>query len=177
MKQNRDNPIAPNVRDNSPDYGAGAEEGLPPDAPRRSPQAAREVRRNSALRQARTCYQHLAGVAGVELLGKLLDRGWLEPEESLDSRTNYHPTALGLQELRHRGIEAAPATNSRRRFAYGCRGWTERRLHLGGALGAMLMDALNAQGAVRRHQGTRTVFLENSIAAWLDRLDRLAQPG
>ena len=171
MSQNQRNPIG---LDDSAAHRVAAGDALPPDAPRRSTQAAREVRRNSALRQARTCYQHLAGIAGVELLEQLLDRGWLEPEESQDFRTSYRPTPLGLQELHHRGIEPIRATNSRRRFAYGCMDWTERRLHLGGALGALLMGALNAQGAVRRQQGTRAVLLESSIAGWLD---QAAQPG
>ena len=174
MKTNRDNPIAPILLDNSPAHRVPTEDALPPDAPRRGTQAAREVRRNSALRQARTCYHHLAGIAGVELLEQLLARGWLEPEESQDSRTSYRPTTLGLQELHHRGIEAIPTTNSRRRFAYGCMDWTERRLHLGGALGALLMGALNARGAVRQQQGTRAVLLESCIAEWLEQPD---QPG
>ena len=174
MTKNRNNPTAPFAPDVAPAHRVPTGEALPPDAPPRSTQAAREVRRNSALRQARTCYQHLAGIAGVDLLEQLLDRGWLEPEESQDSRTSYRTTTLGLQELLHRGIEAIPANNSRRRFAYGCMDWTERRLHLGGVLGALLMGALNAQGAVRRHPGTRAVLLECSIAGWLD---QAAQPG
>ena len=169
MRKKQINPIAPIALDDSPAHRVPAGDALPPDAPRPSTQAAREVRRNSALRQARTCYQHLAGIAGVELLEQLLHRGWLEPEESPDSRTSYRPTTLGLQELHHRGIEAIRATNSRRRFAYGCMDWTERRLHLAGALGALLMGALDTQGAVRRQQGTRVVLLECSLADWLDR--------
>ena len=171
MRKNQINPAAQIALDASPVHQVPAGDTLPPDAPRRSTQAAREVRRNSALRQARTCYQHLAGVAGVDLLEQLLDRGWLEPEESQDSRISYRATPLGQQGLRLRGIEAIPATNSRRRFAYGCLDWTERRLHLGGALGAMLMAALDAEGTVRRQQRSRVVFLASSLSDWLD------QPG
>jgi len=36
-----------------------------------SAQAAREVRRDTALRRARTCYDHLAGVAGVALFDEM----------------------------------------------------------------------------------------------------------
>src|SRR6476646_9267138 len=43
----------------------------------RSDAAARAVRGNTPLRQARTCYDHLAGVAGVGLLDELLRRDWL----------------------------------------------------------------------------------------------------
>ena len=174
MRKKQINPIAPIALDDSPAHRVPAGDALPPDAPSRSTQAAREVRRNSALRQARTCYQHLAGIAGVELLEQLLDRGWLEPEESQDSRASYRPTTLGLKEFQQRGIEAIRATDSRRRFAYGCLDWTERRAHLGGALGALLMDALNAQGAVRRQQGTRVVSLGSHFVDWLE---QPVQPG
>ena len=174
MRKNQINPTPPVALDDSPAHRVPAGDALPPDAPRRSTQAAREVRRNSALRQARTCYHHLAGIAGVELLEQLLDRGWLEPEESQDSRTSYRPTALGLKEFQQRDVEAIPATDSRRRFAYGCLDWTERRPHLGGALGALLMDALNAQGAARRQQGTRVVLLGSNFADWLE---QPVQPG
>src|SRR5215470_805833 len=36
---------------------------------------------DAPVRLARTCYDHLAGVAGVRLLDGLLARGWLEPAE------------------------------------------------------------------------------------------------
>ena len=55
--------------------------------PPMSPQAAREVRRNTLLRQGRTCYDHLAGVVGVQLLEALLQHGWLE--ESAGPRPHY----------------------------------------------------------------------------------------
>ena len=47
-----------------------------PEQPPRSPQAEREVRRNTALRTARTCYDHLAGVAGVHRLAPGRDYLW-----------------------------------------------------------------------------------------------------
>ena len=46
--------------------------------PKFSPQSQREVRRNTPLRQARTCYGHLAGVAGVALMDEMLGLKWLE---------------------------------------------------------------------------------------------------
>ena len=63
-----------------------------------SPQAAREVRRNTLLRQGRTCYDHLAGVVGVQLLEALLQRGWLE--ESAGPRPRYRLTPSGRQASR-----------------------------------------------------------------------------
>jgi DNA-binding transcriptional ArsR family regulator len=56
-------------------------QALTPTTPRRSPQARRELQGNTAIRQARTCYDHLAGVAGVQLLDEMLHREWLAPDE------------------------------------------------------------------------------------------------
>src|SRR5262245_53420075 len=71
-----------------------------PTTPRRSPQARREIQGNTAIRQARTCYDHLAGVAGVQLLDEMLHRGWLEPDEQADQQRQLSSMTLqGTQEL------------------------------------------------------------------------------
>ena len=136
---------------------------------RRSPQASREVRRNTALRQARTCYDHLAGVAGVELFDALNERGWIEIESGATGlRPPYHLTPAGEVALRARGVNLAQAQRTRRRFAYGCPDWTERGLHIGGGLGAELFEALRRSGTVRRQSKTRVVTLQQPLIAWLD---------
>jgi hypothetical protein len=62
-------------------------------------QAAREVCRNSPIRQDRTCHDHLAGVAGVSLMDAMLQRGWLEAAGPAGARTCYRVTATGEQAL------------------------------------------------------------------------------
>jgi hypothetical protein len=131
-----------------------------------SPQAAREVQRNTILRQGRTCYDHLAGVVGVQLLEALLRCGWLE--ESAGLRPRYHLTPPGRQGLQSRGVALTEAGKTRRQFAYGCLDWTERRAHLGGALGAAILQALSAAGYVRRQHRSRAVTLRQPITDWLD---------
>jgi len=145
--------------------------GLPSVTPRRSPQANREVRHNTTLRQSRTCYDHIAGVTGVQLLDELLRRGWIEPGEGDEAKMpNYSLTAEGEQELELRGVDVAAARKARRRFAFGCTDWTERRVHLGGALGAAVLSALAAGGIIRRQRGTRAVVLRHSLEDWLNLL-------
>ena len=145
----------------------------PIEEPRRSLQAAREVRRNTAFRQARTCYDHLAGVAGVQLLEEVLRRGWLEPDGNEEGRrVSYRLTSLGDRAFDNRDIDLAHRRQGRRRFAYGCLDWTERRFHLGGALGAALLNALEAQGAVCRQPGGRAVTLRQRLTDWLDQESR-----
>ena len=132
----------------------------------RSPQAASEVRRNSAIRQARSCYDHLAGVAGVQLLGEILWRGWVEAQEG--GRPCYQLTSQGTQALGARGVDVLCGTKARRAFAYGCLDWTERRPHLGGALGAAILQALGAAGVIQPQRNVRAITLLEPITSWLD---------
>jgi hypothetical protein len=93
------------------------------------------------LREARTCYDHLGGVAGVRLLDGLLERNWLEATEG----GAYLLSAGGAAALRRAGVDLEATRRTRRAFAIGCLDWTERRPHLGGALGAALLRALLEQ--------------------------------
>jgi DNA-binding transcriptional ArsR family regulator len=137
--------------------------------PRRSPQAGRQVRRNTALRQGRTCYDHLAGVAGVQLLEELLRRGWIASDASAQgTQWHYGLTAQGTQALTAHGVDVTRARQARRRFAYGCLDWTERRAHLGGALGAAVLEALQGAGIVQRQPQTRALILRQPLTDWLE---------
>ena len=138
--------------------------------PKLSSQAEREVRRDSRLRQARTCYGHLAGVAGVALMGKMLSLGWLEedPLPASGNRVGYALTYTGLQAMRERGIDGAAAAKSNVNFAFGCLDWTERGHHLGGALGRAVTAFLTEQGFLSRTPGTREVTLNGGPDLWLD---------
>jgi DNA-binding transcriptional ArsR family regulator len=131
----------------------------------RSAQAAREVRRDTRLRQGRTCYDHLAGVAGVALLDTLLQRGWVIGDNG--PRPHYQLTPSGSQALQSRGVDLPGTRQTRRQFAYGCLDWTERRPHLGGALGAAILQALHRAGYIRRHRKSRAVVLLKPIVDWL----------
>jgi hypothetical protein len=132
---------------------------------RPSPQAGRERRRDSPLRRARTCYDHLAGVAGVALLETMRTRGWMEARD--ENGPGYALTPAGVRAFARRGVDMDAARASRRRFATACLDWTERRPHLGGALGAAVLDALRARGYVRRRVGGRAIKLTKPLARWL----------
>jgi DNA-binding transcriptional ArsR family regulator len=140
-----------------------------PTTSRRSPQARRELQGTTAIRQARTCYDHLAGVAGVQLLDEMLHRGWLEPDEQAEQpRPLYRLTLLGTQALRARGVDVKRAEKARRRLAFGCIDWTERRRHLGGAIGAAILEALLTAGIVRRQRQSRTIVCKQPVMDWFD---------
>jgi DNA-binding transcriptional ArsR family regulator len=104
------------------------------------------------LRDARTCYSHLAGRLGVALADALIAERWMEE----DGRS-YRLTPTGTHSLRALGIEARgrPAQPVERR----CLDWTERRPHVAGPVGTALASLAFDRGWVRRMRGTRAVML------------------
>jgi len=108
--------------------------------------------RDKALRAARTCYDHLAGQLGVGLAESLAGHGYIElsPEGAV--------TEPGLVFLRDFGIDfGAAARPGGRVFCRPCLDWSERRLHVGGTLGAALATRCLALGWIRRADGSRAV--------------------
>src|SRR3984885_3286488 len=91
----------------------------------------------SRLRAARTCYDHMAGEVAVALHDRFTGLGWLLREVPGKSYAVSHDGENAFAEL---GIDLAATRGLRRRFACPCVDWSERRPHLGGALGA---DVLN----------------------------------
>lgn len=136
----------------------------------RSARAHREVRQNTPVRRARTCYDHLAGVAGVELTEEMVRRGWLaaQPAPRQAASLTYTVTPLGNAALAARGVVIPDPRRTRRKHAWGCVDWTERRPHLGGALGAAILQALLEQGVVARSGPGRAVRLLRPLGGWLD---------
>lgn len=89
-----------------------------------------------AMREARTCYDHLAGTVAVQLYDFMQADGWLEPDGSA-------LTVRGREQFLQRGI--ALNTSSRRRICCACLDWSERRFHLGGEAGAALLTHLESK--------------------------------
>ena len=97
------------------------------------------------LRLARSCYDHMAGVLGVSLHDRLIEMRWIAGEDDA-----YELTAKGSEALRAVGLDVEEMRGLRRRLAFGCLDWSERRPHLAGALGAgLLCTALKRRWVVR----------------------------
>lgn len=108
--------------------------------------------RDAALRQARICYDHLAGERGVALLDALSHGGLIGdgPEPPVTDR--------GRSFFAQLGIEVDAMSYGRRPMCRRCLDWSERRSHLGGALGAALLDRIMAAGWARRGPGRVIAF-------------------
>ena len=121
--------------------------------------------RDAALRRARVCYDHLAGELGVELYERLLVRGALVH----DGPSLRPGPALGKL-LEQQGLDAAvldAQTGSRRPMCRACLDWSERRDHLAGVLGAVLLSHAVSRGWAAREQDSRVVrFTPSGEAAW-----------
>jgi DNA-binding transcriptional ArsR family regulator len=89
------------------------------------------------LRAARTCYDHIAGSLGVALHDRICAMGWMTGDAA--DANMYELTSRGAKALEGLGVDVDRAHGLRRRFAFACVDWSERRPHLGGALGAALL--------------------------------------
>lgn len=89
------------------------------------------------IRAARTCYDHIAGILGTSLHDRLWSMGWINHARSGESA--YDLTAKGVKAFESLGVDLEATRKLRRRFASPCLDWTERRPHMGGALGAALL--------------------------------------
>jgi DNA-binding transcriptional ArsR family regulator len=122
--------------------------------PRRPVAPAPPANESPQFLYARTCYGHLAGQIAVAALEGMLKRKWL-----ISRGRDFTVGAVGEKELASLGVDVARARQPRRVFARACIDLTQRRPHLGGALGEALLDAYVTHGWVKRHRRSRLVSI------------------
>ena len=83
------------------------------------------------MRRARTCYDHIAGALGVDLADSMIGHDFVVLG---DEAGEVSPA--GTKFLIRLGVDLAAARAKRRVFCRPCLDWTERRPHIGGAVGA-----------------------------------------
>jgi DNA-binding transcriptional ArsR family regulator len=116
------------------------------------------------LRFARTCYDHLAGTTGVALHDRLTALRWiaLDAKRGTNREDSYSLTPQGARAFTSLGIDVDATRNLRRRFAYACLDWSERRPHLGGALGAALLHLALKKRWVTQQLDSRILTLTSN---------------
>jgi DNA-binding transcriptional ArsR family regulator len=144
---------------------AEAVEALARVAPPRPARSLREAKRSELIREARTCYDHLAGRLGVAFADVLEHRHVVER-----SNGDYRLGRRADAELAALGIELEPLTRLRRPLVRGCLDWSERELHVAGAVGAALTARLFELGCIVRRDTTRSVALTETGRELLERL-------
>lgn len=113
--------------------------------------------KDPALREARVCFDHFAGRLGVALADALVAAECLELSDE-----GGLVTEKGVALLKRAGIETerrvtASGKVSKRVACRPCLDWSERRLHVGGAIGAAICRHAFEAGWASRMDGTRAV--------------------
>jgi DNA-binding transcriptional ArsR family regulator len=116
--------------------------------PRRQPRSASD----DAVRFARSCYDHLAGHAGVAVTDALVAMGHIVLTDE-----GGEVTSSGERFLAAFGVDLTPRT--RRTFCQPCLDWSERRYHVRGLVGSAILDRLLALGWFKREPHSRALRL------------------
>ncbi|MFK8033012.1 MAG: ArsR/SmtB family transcription factor [Hyphomicrobiales bacterium] len=113
--------------------------------------------RDPALRNARLCYNHIAGTCSVQMLESMAARGFLEIDREAVAVTNNG--SLFLSEL---GVDVMKLKSANTVLCKTCVDWSVRRYHLGGALGRALWHRIETLGWAKRDGDTRIVLFGRS---------------
>jgi DNA-binding transcriptional ArsR family regulator len=106
------------------------------------------------LRQARTCYDHIAGLLGVSLAECMIERGFVILGDEAGEVTQS-----GSEFLSQLGVDLTSAREQRRVFCRPCLDWTERRPHIGGAVGAALAHRCFEMKWIERRRDSRALAI------------------
>jgi len=116
--------------------------------------------RDAAMREARVCYDHLAGDRAVRLAERFVADGLVTAGDM--------PQITASGRLRLDTIGVALSAHGRRPECRTCLDWSERRNHLAGMLGAAILQHVLVQGWATRGPG-RVIAFDAAGAAAFDR--------
>jgi DNA-binding transcriptional ArsR family regulator len=142
---------------------AGVLEGLMGVAARTGHVRVRTGPRDPELRRARVCYDHLAGDAAVRMYDRLKAGGMIA-----GSGAALRVTKEGERFFAASGIALDPGAGGRRPMCRACLDWSERRHHLGGTLGAALLNHIYDRGWAKRVPSSRVVTFTKAGTARFD---------
>ena len=138
---------------------AEAVEALSRIAPQRPVRSLREATRGELIREARTCYDHLAGRLGVALARALERNGTVVRRNGTYELGREAEARLSKLDL---DLDLDAFARGRRPLVRGCLDWSERELHVAGALGAALAARLFELGWIERRDANRSVALTDA---------------
>ncbi len=126
--------------------------------------------KDPALREARICYDHLAGEQGVRLFDSLQQRRFIRTASG-----RVELTEAGADFVAGFGIDLDRLRQSRRPLCRACLDWSVRRPHLAGALGAALLQRMAELGWARRETASRAIAFSRAGKARFERQFPLRQ--
>lgn len=120
--------------------------------------------RDAALRLARTCYDHMAGRLAVALADRLAERGLIVFAEGAGLVTDE-----GHRFFCDFGLTREEEKGSKRPLCRTCLDWSERRSHIGGRLGARLLEhCLDLGWLARAPQGRALTITRKGEVGFAD---------
>ena len=120
--------------------------------------------KDAALREARVCYNHLAGTLGIAMYDALVAGAQIAEDGDEITLTDK-----GRQFAEEFGIDLATLQANRVPLCRACLDWSERRTHLAGSLGRAYLSAFEERGWTKRDKATRAVtFSPKGRAAFAD---------
>ena len=131
---------------------AEAVEALARVAPQRDVRSLREATRSGLLREARTCYDHLAGRLGVALV-----RGLERNQVVVRCNGDFEIGPRAAEWLCDLAVDLSALERRRRPLVRACLDWSERKPHVAGALGAALTSRFFELGWIERRDTNRSV--------------------
>ena len=121
--------------------------------------------KNERLKNARICYDHLAGELGVNLLDALLNKGLLT-----ENVIELNLTEKGQDFFTEIGVDFNTLENYRRPICKACLDWSERRSHLAGSLGKWILNDAISRGWATQDLDSRALqFSTQGLSAFKKR--------
>lgn len=109
---------------------------------------------NSAIKECRTCYDHLAGKVGVALTDSLLKQKII-----VENNKFFEVSSKGKKWFSDFEIDIDELQQQRRSFLRPCLDWSERRHHIAGSLAAALLDKMLSLDWIRKTKNSRAVII------------------
>jgi len=106
------------------------------------------------IKYCRTCYDHLAGKIGVALTDSLLEQKII-----LNKNDAFEISSEGKKWFSDFGINLEEAQKQKRIFLKPCLDWSERRNHLAGSVGALLLNKMITEDWIRKTKDSRAIIV------------------
>ena len=106
------------------------------------------------IKFCRTCYDHLAGKIGVALTDSLLEQKII-----VEKNNAFEISFEGEKWFSNFGINLEEAQKQKRIFLKPCLDWSERRNHIAGSVGALLLNKMISEDWLRKTKNSRAIIV------------------
>jgi DNA-binding transcriptional ArsR family regulator len=106
------------------------------------------------IKYCRTCYDHLAGKIGVALADSLLEQKII-----IEGNGVFEISSEGEKWFLDFGINIEEAQKQKRIFLKPCLDWSERRNHIAGSIGSLLLNKMISEDWLRKTKDSRAITI------------------